>query len=304
MNQTPVQVRNAAARRLIARRRYREALDVLNEAIRLDPRYAESYQNRAAVFEALGMYPQADADRRKAAELGGVVRSEPQPAPEDASADVPAEPQPVPQPTEPPRYPLPPRRRDGTGAAVRALATVLITIGLFGAAGIGIFITLNTISDALNDDETTATPTGTAGGSETPAATGEGETPTPVAESPEEALRGSPLSFSRLQAAWSEKDIDSDAGEINTTVTGFATSPVDVKLSRDDSEMTVVVLLYDGPEAVGQDWSVGGIVEPKLGRTMPEGAIAWYNSNAVVIALDTASSIYPDARDAFLGMSA
>lgn len=302
MNQTPVQVRNAAARRLMVRRRYREALDVLNEAIRLDPRFAESYQNRAVVFEGLGMYPQADADRRKAAELGGVVR--PQPPAEDATAQESAAPPPLPQPTGPPRYPLPPRRSGGTGAAIRALATVVITIGLFGAAGIGIFITLNTISDALNDDETTATPTGSAGGSETPAATGEGETPTPIAESPEEALQGSPLSYSRLQAAWSEKDIDTDDGDINTTVTGFATSPVDVKLSRDDSEMTVVVLLYDSPEAVGQDWNVGGSVTPKPGRAVPEGVIVWYNSNAVVIALDTDSSIYPDARDAFLGMSA
>ena len=78
MNQTPVQLRNAAARRLMARRRFREALDVLNEAIRADPRFAESYDNRAAVFEALGMAPQADADRRKVADLGGVKRPRPQ----------------------------------------------------------------------------------------------------------------------------------------------------------------------------------------------------------------------------------
>jgi tetratricopeptide (TPR) repeat protein len=63
----------------MARGRFREALDVLNEAIRLDPRYAESFDNRAAVFERLGMYPQADADRRKVAALGGVRRPPPPP---------------------------------------------------------------------------------------------------------------------------------------------------------------------------------------------------------------------------------
>jgi hypothetical protein len=74
---SPVEIRNAAARRLVARRRYREALDVLNDAIRIDPHYAESYQNRALVFDYLGLLPQADADRRKAAELGFVEAPEP-----------------------------------------------------------------------------------------------------------------------------------------------------------------------------------------------------------------------------------
>ena len=74
----------------MARRRFREALDVLNEAIRADPRYAESYDNRAQVFEAMGMNPQAEADRRKVEELGGVRR----PAPPDLS-DEPRQPKTV-----------------------------------------------------------------------------------------------------------------------------------------------------------------------------------------------------------------
>src|SRR5204862_6588504 len=61
----------------MARGRLREALDVLNEAIRADPRYAESYDNRAQVFEVMGMNPQAEADRRKVEELGGVRRPPP-----------------------------------------------------------------------------------------------------------------------------------------------------------------------------------------------------------------------------------
>ncbi|MEX1194435.1 MAG: hypothetical protein WD904_14225 [Dehalococcoidia bacterium] len=57
------------ARRLISRRKLNEALDLLNDTIRQDPRFAESFENRAEVFEMLGMYPQAQADRRKAGEL-------------------------------------------------------------------------------------------------------------------------------------------------------------------------------------------------------------------------------------------
>ena len=64
MNQTPAELRNAAARQLIARGRLGQALDVLNEAIRLDPRLPDSFYNRAEVFEQMNMLPQAEADRR------------------------------------------------------------------------------------------------------------------------------------------------------------------------------------------------------------------------------------------------
>src|ERR1700686_4356431 len=135
----------------MARRRFREALDVLNEAIRADPRFAESYDNRAAVFEALGMAPQADADRRKVADLGGVKR----PSPAEEESDAP-EPQPARVRQRPAqlaiRYPTAPKRRGGGGAAMRAAGTILITIGLFIAGGIGIYIALTTISDAVNGD--------------------------------------------------------------------------------------------------------------------------------------------------------
>jgi len=60
---------NAMAQRLIGRNKLAEALDLLNETIRQDPRLAATFENRAVVFEALGMHPQAQADRRKAAAL-------------------------------------------------------------------------------------------------------------------------------------------------------------------------------------------------------------------------------------------
>lgn len=69
---------NAMAQRLIGRNKLAEALDLLNETIRQDPRLATTFENRAVVFEALGMHPQAQADRRKAAALRA---AQPVPAP-------------------------------------------------------------------------------------------------------------------------------------------------------------------------------------------------------------------------------
>ena len=49
--------RNATAQRLISRNKLPEALDLLNETIRLDPRHAETFENRAIVFEGWGRLP-------------------------------------------------------------------------------------------------------------------------------------------------------------------------------------------------------------------------------------------------------
>lgn len=95
---------NAMARRLIARRKLEEALDLLNEAIRHNPRYAETFENRAEVFEMMGLYPQAQADRRKAADLRA-LQPPMAPPPPPPPADVPQPP--VTPPEEPPPSPEP-----------------------------------------------------------------------------------------------------------------------------------------------------------------------------------------------------
>ena len=60
---------NAMAGRLIAQGKLRQALDYLNEAIRIAPSYAPSFSYRADVFERLGMLPHSASDRRRAEEL-------------------------------------------------------------------------------------------------------------------------------------------------------------------------------------------------------------------------------------------
>ncbi|MDP9180711.1 MAG: tetratricopeptide repeat protein [Chloroflexota bacterium] len=311
MNQTPAQLRNAAARRLMARRRFREALDVLNEAIRADPRFAESYDNRAAVFEALGMAPQADADRKKVADLGGVKR--PSPAEEESDAPEPLAARVRQRPAQLAiRYPTAPKRRGGGGgAAMRAAGTILITIGLFIAGGIGIYIALTTISDAVNGDNggsvaaVTPIPAASGGASRTPGPSGgpTGQpTASPLPKSVEQALDGSPLTFKQAQAAWEAKGLAVAAGGVSTEVTGFATTAVDVTLSKGGDSLTVAVLFYDGSAQVATDWTIGDVVVAKTGH-VPSGPSPWANHNAIVVVLADAPTIHADARDAFLGIS-
>jgi len=103
---------NAMARRLIARRKLEEALDLLNETVRHDPRYAETFENRAEVFELMGLYPQAQADRRKAADLRAMQPAPPPAAPAPPTvppprSEAPPPPPEAPPPAEPPGAELP-----------------------------------------------------------------------------------------------------------------------------------------------------------------------------------------------------
>ncbi len=276
---------------------------MLNEAIRADPRFAESYENRADVFEALGMAPQAEADRQKVIDLGGVER----PPPEES----PPAPEPKPVRQRPAqlaiRYPAPAKRGGGGGAAaLRTAGTILITVGLFIAAGIGIYIALDTINNAVNGDDNGANPTATPlpSVSETPNPSGSGTTtpsPTPVPEPVDAALTGSPLSFSDARSAWEAKGFDVVVGDPSVSVTGFATTAVDVTLSRGGASMKVAVLFYDSPAELSTDWAVGDVVDSKTG-SKPAGPSPWANRNAVVVMLADDPDLHADARDAFLGI--
>lgn len=337
MQGTPAEIRIAAARRLIARGRFREALDVINEAVRIDPRHPGCYDVRASVFERLGMYPQADADRRKVQALGGVVRP-PEPAyeppppgaprgrpvrrrqrPSEATAPA-AVPAPAEQPAAPvagessapapgpdaapdrsvvPRYPVRPRRPGaGVSPALRALGTTLIAVGLLAAAGVGIYLALSSIGNAFDDDDDSGSTPGV--GSETTAPT-DGASPT---GEPDGALAGDPLSFTRLAAAWQTKGIEATPGEASDLVTGFSVTAVDVTLTRDGGQMLVAVLLYDSPGGPSQDWDLGEQAVPQEGRNIPPGSIVWYNQNAVVVVLQSNDAMHADARTAFFDISA
>lgn len=308
MNQSPAQLRIAAARQLIARKRLRQALDLLNEAIRLDPRLPESYDTRAEVFELLGMLPQAEADRHKFGELGGLKKPlEPEGPPPPSKTQVRRKP-----PALAARYPAAPRRRRPLAPVLQTAGTVLIVAALFLAAGIGVYIAINTLSGALNNGSEV-----TPGGSETPGATSspaptdaDGNTTTPgpsatIVPTPEslaDALNGVPLSFSTLQAAWADKGITATAEKVDDSVTGTATTPVSVTLSKGSAEMHLAVLFYGDPSTPYEDFDLAEAVTPKEGRSIPGDAVGWFNRNVVVIVLDQDPDIKPDAFDAFVNL--
>ncbi|HXG36732.1 MAG TPA: hypothetical protein VNL15_07170, partial [Dehalococcoidia bacterium] len=57
---------NTEVERLIGKGKLEDALDLVNEAVRLAPTYPQSFANRADIFEQMGLFSQADADRARA----------------------------------------------------------------------------------------------------------------------------------------------------------------------------------------------------------------------------------------------
>jgi hypothetical protein len=184
------------------------------------------------------------------------------------------------------------------GALLRASGVVLFMAGLFIAAGVGIYLALDEIS---GDDSTpsAAGPSPTGDASPSGDAT---EGPTRAPGTVEEALQGTPFSFSSLQAAWEAKGITVTVGEISQAVTGFDYDAVDFTLSRGETTMEMSVILY-GQDQIGADWNLGTPATP-IDGTVPDGADVWYNQNAVVITRVQSEELRPDALDAFLEISA
>jgi len=324
--------RNATAQRLISRKRLPEALDLLNETIRQDPRHAETFENRAIVFEGLGMHPQAQADRRKAATLRAAqppstpppdtTPAEP-PAPEPAAAppiaeaeDANALPEDVdgaagtnPDPLDDPP-PLvmapyqPPRRSVGSGL-LRAAGVVLFALGLFLITAFGIYFALNEIGDSWEDGTTvpaeSPVPTETDQPNDDGVGAADSEA-TGVPPTVAEALSGSPYSFSHLEEAWQARALAVSIGEISRSVTGFEEPGVDVTLAGNGATMELSVLIYSSPDAKDTEWTVGAAPEPKVDGKLPVGSSIWYNANAVVVVRVSASALRQTALEGFLAL--
>ena len=302
-----VEDKNELARKLLARGKLREALDALNQAVRIDPHYPGSFTNRAEVFERLGMLPQAAADRQRSRELAGAGGSSAAapPAPPPASGG----PQPV-SPAQPAgpsqRPPAPGRSAPGIGvwasvadavhrvpwglmamvggAIVMIVAVVLAGSALIGGGGDG--------NGAAGT--TTGTPTGQASGTATPT-----EAPSPA------GLEGRPFSFKELQKAWQAKSLVATAGAASEGFTGFSRNPVAVTLKRGADSARLSVFAYPSPESVSDDWDLtpGKAPVAKGTRSLPAHRTIWWNQNIIVVMLTDADEIGRDALDAFLALS-
>ena len=318
--------RNAMAQRLISRNRLSEALDLLNETIRLDPRLAATFENRAVVFEALGMHPQAQADRRKAAALRA-AQPPPTPPPDSASVAAPpesaaeaedaseqpedvapapeanADPAEEPPPLVMPSY-QPPRRSVGSGL-LRAAGVVLFALGIFLIAGLGIYFALNQIGDSVEDGTAVPTESPVPAEADEPTADGGGSVGGDSTVDPptvDEALSGSPYSFSHLEDAWHARALAVSIGEISESVTGFEEPGVDITLTGNGATMELIVLIYSSSDAKDTEWTIGAAPQPKVDGEVPAGSSVWYNANAVVVVRVSAPALRQTALDGFLAL--
>jgi len=321
-----VERKNAEARRLTARGRLRDALNTLNEAIYTTPAYPHLYATRAIVFERLGMFPQAEADRERALNLareGGYTEEEvfaepepPSPRPRTPRAPPPPRTPPslphvqVPRVSMPrvgiprveiPRVTLPP---PGSRAE---LVVVLAAIGGLAGIVLVLFMVGRALGDSnvnlnLFDFQSFQQPTPSA--EATPAAAPASATP-PPATPPPEVLAGSPYSFSSLQNAWQAKGLTVAAGALSGGFNGFKKSAFDVSVAHTGGNATLSVLIYGSPDEPKEDWDLpsGSRPSPKEGRSLPGHETIWWNSNVIVVVRSSSGDANNMALEAFLAVS-
>lgn len=293
-----VQDRNAVARNLIARKRYRDALDLLNQTILLSPSEPRSFLIRAEAFEGLGMEPQAEADREHARRLA---------ASQGLSDEDLVEEPPQPPASGHPRPRVRTYRRRGAGLSETIVIIAFILFLVAAVAG-GSLIILDSLDITSGDDDgngAVAQPT-TPGTAETaaPIDTGApGETPGPSL--PPGAVTGSPYSLASLQRSWQAKGMTVTVGGGSTSFTGFRVAPTDVTLSRAGASTRVAVLVYPNADSPQQDWNLvaGQRPEPKPGHTVPAHFSIWWNTNIIVVAITDPGALGADALDGVLSLA-
>jgi hypothetical protein len=319
-----VERKNAEARRLAARGRLRDALNTLNEAIYTTPGYPHLYATRAIVFDRLGMFPQAEADRDRALNLareGGYTEEEvfadPVPprerqtvtprAPRAPRAPPALPPVQLPRVSIPrvemphvqiPRVTLPP---PGSRAelmvvltAIGGLAGVVLLLFLVGRAFSDSDVNLN-LFDFQSFQAATPAPEATPA---PPAVTASPPPPTP----PPEVLSGSPYSFASLQNAWQGKGLTVAVGAVSGGFNGFKKPAFDVNLAHTGGNASLSVLIYGSPDEPKEDWDLpsGSRPAPKEGRSLPGHETIWWNSNVIVVVRSSSGDANNTALDAFL----
>ncbi len=203
-----------------------------------------------------------------------------------------------------PSYPPRPRPSIG-GALLRAAGVVLFALGIFAVGGAGIYIALNSIGGG-DSDEPAPGPSASPSPAETDDGDGNGATATGTAtdvpETVEEALSGSPYSFSHLEDAWHARALAVSVGQISQSVTGFAEPAVDITLTGNGATMELSVLIYPSAGDKDAEWTVGANPQPKGAGDLPAGAAVWYNANAVVVVRVVSEALRQDALDGFLAL--
>ena len=334
--------RLAAARRLVARGKLRDALDALNLAIQLAPGSPEAFRERAGVFDRMGLFPQAEADRRRADELAAMLP--PAPLEEEAfdfDEDV-DEPELIESPEEieeveeaelpeeefgepePPRSsvgrragrasdpPIPPWHPEYDQGSIPADIPREGDRGpglgalVFALLAIGLFIVVVGAGVLLAIDSLGGDD-GSSGSTPAPSGVAGGDgsgTPTPEPATGSPSTAGSPYSLANVVAAWQAKGMTVVAGGAGEGFTGFEAAPAEVTMSRGGSTATTAVFVYDAPDDAKVEWDlvVGNRPSPRGSRTVPSHVSAWWNANVVVVLLSDPGGLGPDALDGLINL--
>jgi hypothetical protein len=288
---------NESAQELISRGRLRLALDRLNRAILLDPSYPDSFVNRAEVFERMGMFPQADADRRRAQALYEKM-GDPEAAARAARTVAGA-------PT-PARFAPPGHQKAGGFSVPPGLLMALVATAFLAAFAGGVILAVNSIDfDGSSPrlvatsapQEETPTPLFTA---QPPATTGPEGTPPP---SP--LVSGSPFSLSSLQRTFQAGGATADVTDTGAGFSGFAVAAVGLRVSAGGESAAFAVLVYPNREAPANDWELvpGERPTPKSGRALPAHLSIWWNANVVVVLLSDTGGLSNQLLERFLEMT-
>lgn len=280
---------------LIARGRFEDALESLNEAIAIAPDHPLAYARRAEVFDQLGLEPQAEADRQRTQHLAATVGYPVSPI-VDGAAQI-------------------SMRRSGdtshsrrfggassalSGSALSAFFTVLFVAGIVAAVIGGVMIAITAFDDdgppSFVSDSVTGAPTPSATATPIPTAT-----PTPQ---PSLLFTGSPYSLFSVQSAWSEAGFSVTVGDVASDLSGFGAAATDVTITLEGGEIEFAVFVYPDRDAPQEDWDlvIGQRPAPKIGRTLPDHFSVWWNANIIALVRSVAADS-AGALDAFLNMT-
>lgn len=303
--------RLVAARDLLFRRRYRDALELINAVVLVSPSDPRAFLVRAAAFEGMDLIPQADADLDHARQLCVQQGTD-----FDALVDELNSPPPKRKPEgkrreRAERPPAPPRRPSrGAGAGEFAIIIGFI-IFLAAAVGAGSYIVIGSLDINNGDDDgaAAANPTPTpVGATATPPAALRTAAATPTrtpAPSLPPGVDGDPYSLSSIEAAWEAEGMTVTGGSAATGFTGFSLAPTSVTVSRSGTSVDTAVFVYDDPSAPAEDWTlvVGQRPVPKPGRTIPTHFTIYWNTNVVIVVLDDPGALGADLLDGILNMA-
>ena len=316
--------RNADALKQAGKGKLYKALDLLNEAILVAPNYPDSFWNRAAVFDSLGMIVQAESDRKRASELGYDQGTD-----LESGADKPVQR----KESWRPRMKAPALKDE---LARKGLSSVLptpimlslpsLSLGTIGRIGIGVAV-LGAVAVAVvlvflatEDEEDRVSEQGPIASQGTsfqarptqtvvpaPIVTDPilptAETPTMSSDPTLPASIGSPFTLESAQAIWGGAGISMEA-TLSDDLDDFSALAYDLELSRGVDFLMISALVYEDREGVADDWLVvpGQQPQAREGRSLPEHGSIWYNQNIVLVIRSGSATLRSDAFDSFISL--